>query len=571
MNRMQILRRAALSLPLSLSMLAAGTMLCHAETIILQGARVLTMEAEDRGDTAIAIVDGRIAAVGSPDAMQPFSKGATTYDLDPGTLVLPSFRDSHTHLIYGGAEAQDVSLAGVKDDAGVVSAFEAAGVASLPKDAWVRGGGWDIAALPGVDAALLDAATGSRPAYVSSSDGHSAWVSSAALKAAGITADSKDPEGGRIERDAKGRPTGLLRENAMYLVYNILPPYPRAQVDRGLAKAQDDALSFGISSIIDPAAEEWMLEGYQRADRAGKLKLRVEAAVQVDPAKGAADIPRILDLRKRYASPRLKVTSAKLFVDGVVETRTAALLDNYVDSETRGDLLFTEDSLKQVAIAADAAGLQLHAHAIGDRAVRATLDAYEAAAKANGPGDHRHQITHLELVDPADIPRFKSLGVIANIQALWAYPEPWIVDLTMPKIGPERSAWLYPFGALAKGGAMLVGSSDWGVSSMNPLEAIQTAVLRQDITRSDGPVLNAEQRVDLITMLRAYTIKGAYAAFDEAQSGTLAVGKRADIIILDRDVTRGKLTDIARARVLATFIDGEPVYRHAELPKPHKP
>ena len=261
----------------------------------------------------------------------------------------------------------------------------------------------------------------------------------------------------------------------------------------------------------------------------------------------------------------------KLFVDGVIETGTAALLEAYVGSNSSGELLFTQEQLNEVAIAADAADLQLHSHAIGDRAVRAALDAYEAAQKANGKRDSRHQITHLELIDPADIPRFKELGVIATIQALWAYPDTYIVDLTQPKIGPERSEWLYPFGALKEAGAVIAGSSDWSVSSMNPLEAIQTGVTRQDIADPNGAVLTPQHKLDVMDMLRAYTVNGAYAAFDEAESGTLTSGKRADLVVLDKDITKAPATEIASAKVLLTLIDGAPAHEGEGLPKPSGP
>jgi predicted amidohydrolase YtcJ len=203
--------------------------------------------------------------------------------------------------------------------------------------------------------------------------------------------------------------------------------------------------------------------------------------------------------------------------------------------------------------------------------VRAALDAYEVAQKVNGKRDSRHQITHLELVDPADVPRFKELGVIANIQALWAYPDTYIVDLTQPKIGPERSEWLYPFGALKEAGATLAGSSDWSVSSMNPLEAIQTGVTRQDIADPNGAVLTPQHKLDVMNMLRAYTVNGAYAAFDEAESGTLTKGKRADVVVLDKDVTKVPATEIASAKVLLTLIDGAPAHEGEGLPKPTGP
>lgn len=541
------------------------------DTLVLRGARVLTMDAAKPEASAVAVVDGRIAAVGADADMQPFLDGATIYDL-PGALVLPGFQDGHNHLVWSATQAEDVDLSSVTDVAGLKAPIEEK-MAALPEGAWLRGVGWDITVFTNetASAAVLDAITGDRPAYFESADGHSGWANTAALAAAKIDAGTKAPEGGRIETDAQGNPTGLLREGAMALVGDLLPDYPDQQVDAGLAKALDEAHSYGITAIVDPSAKEWMLRGYKRFDDAGKLKMRVKAAVEITPEEGAATgVAKVLDYRKRYAGPHLEVNSAKLFVDGVIETGTAALLEAYVGSNSAGDLLFTPDAMKEIAIAADKEKLQLHAHAIGDRAVRVTLDSYEAAGKANGARDSRHQITHLELIDPADIPRFKPLGVLANIQALWAYPDSYIVDLTEPKLGPQRSEWLYPWGALKQAGATLVGSSDWSVSSMNPLEAIQTGVTRQDIADTNGRVLTPQHRLELDDMLRAYTVNGAYAAFDEAQSGTLTPGKRADIVVLDTDVTRGAATDIAKAKVLVTLIDGAPVYEGEGLPEPSK-
>ena len=507
-------------LPRKSSVIAAGAMLllssaAFADTIVLRGARVLTMDDSKPEASAIALVDGKIAAVGSAADVEPFLKGATVYDLPESALVMPGFQDSHNHLIWSAAQAEDISLTDVSDEAGLRAAIEPA-MAALPKDAWLRGGGWSVAVYKDPSAAVLDKVTGDRPAYFDDVDGHSGWANSAALKAAGIDASTKDPEGGRIDRDAQGNPTGMLRENAMALVSDLLPDYPDSQVDTGLEKAQAEAISYGVTAIIDPSVEEWMLKGYQRADAAEKLKLRVEAAVNVDAEEGVAGVKRTLDLKNQYTGPHLEVTSIKLFVDGVIETGTAALLEAYVGSNSAGDPLFTQEQIDEIAIAGDKANLQLHAHAIGDRAARIALNAYEAAQKANGVRDSRHQITHLELVDPADVGRFKTLGVIATIQALWAYPDTYIVDLTVPKIGPERSEWLYPFGALKQAGATIAGSSDWSVSSMNPLEAIQTGVTRQDIADPNGAVLTPQHKLDIMDMLRAYTVNGAYAAFDES-------------------------------------------------------
>jgi predicted amidohydrolase YtcJ len=550
-------------------LLSAAAALADDQALVLRGARILTMDAAKPEASAMAVVDGRIAAVGSEADVAPFLKAAKILDL-PGALVLPGFQDSHNHLVWSATELEDVDLSSVADNDALRKAIEE-GMASLPEGAWVRGSSWDIAAFPNASAAILDQFTGSRPVYLAALDGHSAWVNSAALKLAGIDEPGKAPEGGRIEVGADGRPNGILRESAMTLVSKLLPEYPDSQVDNGLTRALEEAQSYGITAIIDPAAKEWMLRGYQRFDAAGKLKLRVKAAVEIEPKEGAAGVTRVLELQKRYAGPHLEVNAAKLFVDGVIETRTAALLEAYVGSNQAGELLFTPEAMKEIAIAADAARLQLHAHAIGDRAIRVTLDAYEAARKANGARDSRHQITHLELIDPADIRRFGQLSVLANIQALWAYPDSYIADLTEPQIGPERSEWLYPFGALKEAGATLVGSSDWSVSSMNPLEAIQTGVTRQDIADAKGRVLTPQHRLDVMDMLRAYTVNGAFARFDEEQSGTLTVGKRADIVVLDRDITSIPPTEIAAGKVLVTLINGAAVYEGEGLPELSKP
>ncbi|MBX3577576.1 MAG: amidohydrolase [Rhizobiaceae bacterium] len=539
-----------------------------ADTLVLRGARVLTMDEARPEATAIAIVDGKIAAVGSDADIASYLAGATVYDLPAGALVLPGFQDGHNHLIWSATEALDVSFWDATSKEDVAQAIEDADIDSLPEGAWIRGAGWDIAAFPDATAAMLDEFTGDRPAYISSVDGHSGWANTAALRAAGIIDTTKDPEGGRIERDGSGRASGLLRESAMDMVKAFLPDYPDEQVDGGLESAQAEALSYGVTAIIDPSVEEWMLKGYQRAEAAGTLQLRVKAAVKIEAPEGVAGVTRALDLAGRYASPHLEVNAVKLFVDGVIETGTAALLEAYVGSNSTGELLFTPKQLDEIATAADKAGLQLHAHAIGDWAVRATLDAYEAAQKANGVRDSRHQITHVQLVNEADVPRFKGLGVLANIQALWAYPDTYITDLTEPKLGPARSEWLYPFGALKGAGATLVGSSDWSVSSMNPLEAIQIGVTRQDMEDPDGRVLTPQHRLEVMDMLKAYTVNSAYAAFDETESGTLTAGKRGDVVVLDTDITKIAPTEIAGAQVLITLIDGKPVHEGEGLPKP---
>jgi len=322
------------------------------------------------------------------------------------------------------------------------------------------------------------------------------------------------------------------------------------------------AARFGITSIIEANAGRSVMDAYAALDGSGELGLRVLASLSADPNKGTAEVERLAGLRKAYEGAHLKATAAKIFVDGVVESHTAALLEPYLDrGGDRGTPLIEPATLDALAVALDAAGFQIHVHAIGDRAVRMTLDAFEAAARANGPTDLRHHIAHLEMIDPADIPRFKALGVTANFQALWAYPDSYITDLTAPILGPERSGRLYPIGSVARTGAVIVGGSDWSVSSANPLDAIQVAVTRRAPDKPDGPAWLPRELVDLPAMLAAYTKNGAWLSHEENLRGTIAVGKLADLVVLDRNLFEIPASDIHSTKVLLTIFDGREIYR----------
>ncbi len=300
--------------------------------------------------------------------------------------------------------------------------------------------------------------------------------------------------------------------------------------------------------------------------KSGELTVRVLASLYVDTDRGVAEVPRLARLRRQYAGTRLKATAAKIFADGVMEPHTAALLEPYIDRPgDRGTPLLEPEAFDALARALDLAGFQIHVHAIGDRAVRMALDAFEAAGRSNGFRDMRHHIAHLELIDPADIPRFKRLGAAANFQALWAYADTYITELTLPILGPARSRWLYPIGSVARTGARIAGGSDWSVSSMNPLLAIQVALTRRGPDDPPGEAWIPEERVDLATMLRAYTVNGAWLSHDERTRGSLEAGRAADLIVLDRDLFRIPASEIGRAKVLLTLLDGREVFRDPAL------
>jgi hypothetical protein len=273
-------------------------------------------------------------------------------------------------------------------------------------------------------------------------------------------------------------------------------------------------------------------------------------------------IPRLIELRKKYQGRRLRANTVKIFADGVIEAHTAALLEPYLDQpDNRGKANWEPDAFNQLVTALDREGFQIHVHAIGDRAIRLALDAFEAARAANGSRDSRHHIAHLELIHPQDWPRFRRLGVIANFQPLWAWADPYITQLTEPILGPERSRWLYPIASLVKTGALMVGGSDWSVSSMNPLDAMQVAITRRGLTDAAGPAWIPEERVDLPTMIAGYTINGAYVNFQETETGSIEVGKAADLIVLDRNLFEIPAPEIHRVKVLLTRLAGKEVFR----------
>ena len=512
----------------------------------------------------MAATGDRIVYVGDARGAERFRGPATQVVELNGRLVLPAFQDSHVHLVTGGVELGQCDL---NDAASPEEVFQRVRdyAAAHPGEPWIVGGGWALPLFPQANPRKedLDRLVPDRPVCLSSADGHSSWVNSRALALAGITKDTPDPAGGRIERDARsGEPSGTLREAAAGLVERLIPASTPEALQDGLRRGVALAHRFGITSIIEASADERLLETYAALDRRGELGLHVLASLHVDPDKGTAQFPRLSELREKYRVGHLRADAAKIFADGVLESGTAALLEPYLNRPgDRGRPNLEPEAFNALAVALDQAGFQIHIHAIGDRGIRISLDALEAARRANGDHDLRHHIAHLEFIDPADIPRFRKLGVVANFQALWAYPDAYITDLVAPSLGPARSRWLRPIGSVARTGAILAGGSDWSVSSLNPLDAIEVAVTRRGPGEPPGEPWIPEETTDLATMLAAYTTNGAYLAHDEKSRGSITVGKVADLVVLDRDPFTLTAPEINQARVLWTFFEGRAVYR----------
>ncbi|KRB38472.1 amidohydrolase [Microbacterium sp. Root180] len=544
----------------------------YADLVFTDGP-VFTADTVRSRARTVAVKDGRIVAVTGDDFSHFVGPKTELVDLR-GRMLLPGFQDAHVHPVWGGLDMLRCDLA---DYATADEYLEAIGryVAAHPDDEWILGGGWQMSAFPGgtPTAAALDAVIPDRPAFFPNRDGHGAWVNSAALRLAGIDRNTPDPADGRIERDADGSPSGTLHEGAMGLVNRLLPEEPLERLTEALLVGQRYLHSFGITAWQDAIVGSYGDAGdpgpaYLKAAADGTLTARVVGAIWWDRTKGLEQIASLLERRERYRGGRFAATSIKIMQDGVAENFTASMLEPYCDghghfTDNSGISFVAPEVLNEAVPMLDAAGFQVHFHAIGDRAVRECLDAVEHAIDRNGRGDNRHHIAHIQVVHPDDIGRFRELGVAANMQSLWAALEPQMVDLTLPFLGEPRSAWQYPFGDLLRSGAVLAAGSDWSVSTPDPLAAIHVAVNRTSAPGHEEGEYDAflpEQAIDLATSLTAYTAGSAWVNHLERTTGTIEVGKLADLVVLDRDPFAAPADEIGATRVLQTFIEGDRVY-----------
>jgi predicted amidohydrolase YtcJ len=547
--------------------------------LILTGGEVYLVDAARSWAQAVAVKAGRIAAVGTDAQIRALAGPRTEVIGLAGRMVLPGFQDSHVHASGGGLERRQCDLSEQHGLDAYLAAVRDYAVAH-PGAEWITGGGWSQDVFPGgvPSKADLDRAVPGRPVFLSNRDHHGAWVSSRALDLAGVDARTPDPPDGRIERDADGSPSGTLHEGAMDLVQRIMPAPSLAEQVAGIAEGQRYLLSLGITAwqeaiVGDYAVTPDSFDAFLDAGRRGLLTARVTGALWWQRGTGAGQLARLVDRRAQAqaAGGRFRATSVKIMQDGVCENFTAAMLSPYLDghgheADGSGISFFPPDELNEAVTAIDAAGFDVHFHAIGDRAVREALDAVAAARAANGRGAGRHHIAHIQVVHPADLPRFRDLGVAANCQPLWACNEPQMTELTLPFLGPQRAGWQYPFGSLARSGAQLCIGSDWPVSSPNPLWLIHTAVNRTTPPGypyggpdADVPFLPAE-RLSLPDAIAAATIGSAYVNRDEHEAGSIEPGKRADLVVLDRNLFAHPVTEIALAQPDLTLIDGTVVY-----------
>ncbi len=528
-----------------------------------------------RPATAAAVRDGRIAMLGDArdrDFADLVGPGTQVVDLR-GRALLPGFQDAHVHPAFAGITMIGCNLIGVAslDEAlARISAY----ARQHPEREWIAGSGWRMEWFAGgtPDRQTLDSVTGGRPAYLSNRDGHGAWANTRALELAHVDKHTPDPADGRIERTADGSPQGTLHEGAANLVGNLVPELTFEERLAGLLMAQRHLHARGITAWQDAIVGDYLgspdpLPVYLAAAASGQLTARVEGALWWDRNSGAEQLPDILARRERALAPRFRAGTVKIMQDGVAENFTAGMLEPYLDPtgchEHGAGLSYIDPiALLGYVTQLDAAGFQVHLHAIGDRAVREALNAIEAARTANGFNDNRHHIAHLQVVHPDDVPRFAALDVTANMQALWAAHEPQMDRLTIPFIGPERTSRQYVFGDLLRSGARLAAGSDWAVSSANPMRAVHVAVNRslQGSTGAEAEPFLPNQSLALGEALAAYTVGSAYVNHLDAETGTIEPGKLADVIVLDRDPFALPPSEIGSTSVLATYVQGEAVY-----------
>jgi predicted amidohydrolase YtcJ len=540
----------------------APALLNPADLVLINGG-IYTVDAERNWAQAAAVRDGVIVAVGDNSEIEALiGSGTHTVDL-AGKMALPGFHDAHVHPTMGGYALLGCNLEGLDSVGDIISKVTAC--AGEDDQGWLEGHAFDLALFGqnGPHKSLLDAIDTRRPIILWASDGHNAWANSRALELTGITAETMDPALGVIERDPDGSSSGTLRETAQELVRAVLPKPTLESNVEALRTGIAHLNSVGITSYIDAWVGLEDYQSYQSIDQAGDLTARVVTSLTFESGFAkhyGDDFEQVLAIRDQYESERLNHDSIKFFLDGVLEGETAAVLEPYVGMHGhRGELILSPEELNAAVTRFDAMGLQVHMHAIGDRAVRASLDAIEAARKQNGATDNRHHISHLQLIHVDDIERFASLDTAANFQAAWAYPDQWIMGLNLPVLGAERVQGMYPIRSVERAGGRIIGGSDWNVTSADPLEAIEIAVRRQDALEDAGPVLNEDERVSLETMIDAYTINAAWLMHQEDSVGSIEIGKRADLVVLDRNLFEIPVTEINQAQVLLTLLEGEVV------------
>ncbi len=542
-----------------------------ADIVLLNGG-IYTVDADQTWAEAAAIRDGVIVAVGSNESIRR-QVGAKTEVIDlAGKMALPGFHDTHLHPLEGGYLMRQCDLTEDGTSVAAVIALLQTCAAEI-QDEWIIGFGLDLALFDrtGPDKSLLDDIAPDRLFFVIAADGHSVLVNSRVLDLAGIDDQTPNPEGGVIERRSGGHePNGTLRESA----YDIVDALRPQRTLEGSVDAMRDALqamnAAGITSFNDVWTGELEYQVYQALEQSGDLSLRVTASLideGVFEKHNGEDFERVLADREQYESDLIRTNGIKIMVDGVFEGETAALVEPYISLGHKGTLNHSRDDLRQRVERYDAMGLQIHMHTMGDEGTRAGLDAIEHARLTNSAtnkfDDRRHTLSHLGLIHPDDRSRFAALGVAASFTAAWAYPSDWVTKLNVPVLGKNRVDSMYPIASMLQAGAVVVGGSDWIYGPLSPLDSLEVMVTRQDPYDVEGPVGNTSEAITLAEAIATYTSDAAWALHQESQTGSIEIGKKADIVVLDDNLFELPATSINDASVVTTIFNGKVVYGKA--------
>lgn len=554
-----------------------GVQVTEAADLVLKNGFIYTVDPDRTVAEAFAVKGGKFIYVGDNQGVQAYI-GPNTQVIDlQGRMVLPAFVDSHAHATSGVSDIYEVSLYGI-DSIEKYQQTIRDFLAENPDLKALQGAGWvnNVFGAKGPTAAMLDAVVPDIPAVLYSEDYHSVWVNSKALEMAGITKDTPDPEGGVIERDAAGNPSGTLRETAMDLVADLIPPYTVEQYLEGLEYFQDFAHSLGITTVYIPSLPGGLgeaLTALHDFDASGKMTIRFPTAAGINPEDPLSKVDEIKQLIEREKGGYFEVIGAKIFMDGVLEGSTAYLEEPYLHiPDSRGELLWDPQKYNEVCAALDRAGIQIHVHSIGDASTRITLDGFAYARQQNGPRDSRNIITHLQLVNPADIDRMAELGVVAVPQPYWFVIDTYYQQ-AVEYVGQARADRQYPMKTFFDKGIVVASASDYPVSwPPNPFIAIEIGVTRT-VPQGLGDIyvgadfetpLTPQERVSVEQMIASFTINGAYATFLENQIGSIEVGKKADFIVLSQNILQIPASEIHNTKVLLTYFEGKEVYRNEE-------
>jgi predicted amidohydrolase YtcJ len=533
--------------------------------ILIVHAKIYTADEKKPWAQSLAIRRGKIVAVGTDEQVARM-RGIGTKLIDAGgKLVLPAFTDSHIHMTDGGLSLLHIDLAGAEDVPDIQKRLRAY-AEQHPDDKWILGRGWNYAMfapeiLP--NKKYLDQLFPIIPVFLEGYDGHTYWANSKALALAGITKATPNPPNGEIVRDpSTGEPTGALKESAGDLVGKVVPKPTYVEKLNALRSAMKWANRNGIARVHSAGGDFENLDLLQGLRNDKQLSVRFHIAYLPNPpALLPQDIETVEAARKKFHDEWLDVNSVKFFLDGVVESHTAAFLEPYTDDpSTKGSLFWDPEKYKAAAADLDKKGLQLYTHAIGDYAVRTALDGYEFAEHTNHTHDHRNRVEHIETITAADIPRFAKLGVIASMQPLHAYPDEDTLDVWAQNIGPDRASRAWVWKSIAQHGAHYTFGSDWPVVTLNPFEGIQTAVTRQTTDGKPSGGFVPSQKLTVAQAVEGYTSEAAFAGHLEKTEGSLETGKVADVIMVDKNVFEIDPHTIDQTKVILTIVGGKIVY-----------